>query len=149
MMEKNLLNIYGLGKLRFSATLASALAVVMYFLLNSVTSSFFLLMNVTLFGMILIFSLKELHARNIEGDLKEIVIDEFLGMYALLLFYNAASPLVHLLFLFAAFRILDTFKLPPFTWIDAMKTKYAIVLDDVAIGIFLGGFYKLTSDIFI
>ena len=148
-MGKNILNIYGLGKLRFSASLASGLAIAAYFVLNSAITSYFILINVTLFGMVLIFSIIELHKQNIDGDPKEIVIDEFLGMYALLLFYNVASPLYHLLLLFAAFRFLDIFKPPPFSWIDGMKTKYAILLDDLAIGIFLGALYKITTGFFI
>lgn len=141
-MRKNILNIYGLGKLRFSATAASALALLFFWLVNFISGQYVLAANVALFMLILLFCIYEMHRSEITGDPAEIVVDEFLGMYALLLFCIPIPGFLQLVLLFVCFRVMDIIKIPPFSWVDKWDWKYAILLDDIFIGLVLGiGFW--------
>ena len=74
-------------------------------------------------------------------DAKEIVIDEFLGIYLIIIFsydfnlFNNEFLKMSLVFIF--FRIFDIIKPFPASWIDTnMKNSYGIILDDMIAGIY-------------
>jgi phosphatidylglycerophosphatase A len=74
-------------------------------------------------------------------DAKEIIIDEFLGVYLIIIFsydfkiFN--NELVKILLIFLFFRIFDILKPFPANWIDKnMKNSYGIILDDTVAGIY-------------
>ena len=142
MKKQLVLTLFGLGSLPFSATLASAIAAVVYLLAGKldVENSFYL--NADIFFLILVAALAEFYYTQVEADPKEIVADEFLGMFLCLLIARETGWIVVSL-LFVAFRILDIFKFPPFTWIERMKSPYAILWDDLAIGVCIGLVYTL------
>lgn len=69
------------------------------------------------------------------SDPKEVVVDEFLGMLLCLIIVDSTDILINFL-LFVIFRLLDIFKPFPFNWIDKKVTgKYALLIDDLAIGL--------------
>ena len=74
-------------------------------------------------------------------DAKEIVIDEFLGIYLIVIFsydfdlFNNEFFKIFLIFLF--FRIFDIIKPFPASWVDKnMKNSYGIILDDMIAGVY-------------
>ena len=74
-------------------------------------------------------------------DAKEIVIDEFLGIYLIIIFsydfkiFN--SEFVKILMMLLFFRIFDILKPFPANWIDKnMKNSYGVILDDIVAGIY-------------
>ena len=74
-------------------------------------------------------------------DAKEIIIDEFLGIYLIIIFsydfkiFN--NELVKILLIFLFFRIFDILKPFPANWIDKnMRNSYGIILDDIVSGIY-------------
>ncbi len=74
-------------------------------------------------------------------DAKEIIIDEFLGVYLIIIFsydfkiFN--NELVKILLIFLFFRIFDILKPFPANWIDKnMRNSFGIILDDIVAGIY-------------
>ena len=74
-------------------------------------------------------------------DAKEIVIDEFLGIYLIIIFsydfkiFN--NEFIKILLILLFFRIFDILKPFPANWIDKnLKNSYGIILDDIVAGIY-------------
>ena len=74
-------------------------------------------------------------------DAKEIIIDEFLGIYLIIIFsydfkiFN--NEFVKILLILLFFRIFDILKPFPANWIDKnLKNSYGIILDDIVAGIY-------------
>ena len=74
-------------------------------------------------------------------DAKEIVIDEFLGIYLIIIFsydfeiFN--NEFIKILLILLFFRIFDIIKPFPANWIDKnMKNSYGIIADDIIAGIY-------------
>ena len=74
-------------------------------------------------------------------DAKEIIIDEFLGIYLIIIcsydfkIFNNEFAKILLILLF--FRIFDILKPFPANWIDKnLKNSYGIILDDIVAGIY-------------
>ena len=145
-MKPNILNLFGLGKTKFSASTASLVAVLIYFAVcnfiqekNSV--------NIILFSAVLLLCIASLLKNKLYAahDPKEIVADEFLGMYVLLLIAGT-QQILWLTVLFATFRIVDILKPFPFSIIDKKyKNGFGVMADDIAIGIFLGVLFRMSE----
>ena len=74
-------------------------------------------------------------------DAKEIVIDEFLGIYLIIIFsYDFEilnNEFIKILLILLFFRIFDILKPFPANWIDKnLKNSYGIILDDIVAGIY-------------
>ena len=74
-------------------------------------------------------------------DAKEIIIDEFLGIYLIIIcsynFIIFNNEFVKILLIFFFFRIFDILKPFPANWIDKnMKNSYGVILDDIVAGIY-------------
>ena len=74
-------------------------------------------------------------------DAKEIIIDEFLGIYLIIIcsydFKIFNNEFVKILFILLFFRIFDILKPFPANWIDKnMKNSYGVILDDIVAGIY-------------
>ena len=74
-------------------------------------------------------------------DAKEIIIDEFLGIYLIIIFsydfkiFN--NEFIKILLILLFFRIFDILKPFPPNWIDKnLKNSYGIILDDIVAGIY-------------
>jgi phosphatidylglycerophosphatase A len=142
MKKQLVLTLFGLGRLPFSATLASAIAAAVYLWVGELDAENSFYLNADIFFLILVAALAEFYYTRVAGDPKEIVADEFLGMFLCLLIARE-TRWISVALLFVAFRILDIFKFPPFTWIEHMKSHYAILWDDLAIGACIGLVYTL------
>ena len=74
-------------------------------------------------------------------DAKEIIIDEFLGIYLIIIcsydFKIFNNEFVKILLILLFFRIFDILKPFPANWIDKnLKNSYGIILDDIIAGIY-------------
>ena len=98
---------------------------------------------VIIFFCLLFLAIKfiEIYSNSInQHDAKEVIIDEFLGIYLIIIFsnhYNSFNEIINLFLIFILFRIFDILKPFPINWIDKnMKNSYGIILDDIMAGIY-------------
>lgn len=67
-------------------------------------------------------------------DAKMIVIDEWAGMFAAVLFVPCS--LINYLIAFVAFRAFDVIKIPPAAQLEKLPGGWGVTMDDVAAGIY-------------
>ena len=73
-------------------------------------------------------------------DSKHIVIDEFLGIFFIFLFYEIIfiyNDFITCLLIFVCFRIFDVFKIFPANYFDKqLHSGYGVILDDIIAGMY-------------
>lgn len=73
-------------------------------------------------------------------DSKHIVIDEFLGVFFIFLFYNMIfiyNDYITCLLIFVCFRIFDILKIFPANYFDKkLLSGYGVILDDIIAGMY-------------
>ena len=73
-------------------------------------------------------------------DSKHIVIDEFLGIFFIFLFYDMIfiyNNYITCLLIFVCFRIFDVFKIFPANYFDKqLYSGYGVILDDIIAGMY-------------
>ena len=73
-------------------------------------------------------------------DSKHIVIDEFLGIFFIFLFYEVIfiyNNYITCLLIFVCFRIFDVFKIFPANYFDKqLHSGYGVILDDIIAGMY-------------
>jgi len=73
-------------------------------------------------------------------DSKHVVMDELLGVFIILIFYDFIfiyNDILTIALIFFIFRIFDIFKIFPANYIDKnFKNGYGVILDDVIAGIY-------------
>ncbi len=148
-MKKNLLNILGLGKTPFSASIASLLAMLTFYFIEKYffysSQVHFLLVSIVLLGSIIEASKNSEYALS---DSKEIIIDEFIGMYLCCLIANSENFLTNF-FLLISFRVLDILKPFPFSLVEKkLKGKFGFLWDDIIIGAVIGIIYRIVTVLF-
>ncbi len=137
-MKQNFATLFGLGYMPYSASIASLLAVGLYFLIELTFPPLYphlaiILVTLAWAGATL-FADKEFAIT----DPQEVV-----AMYVCLVIAGTLS--VWVAALFVLFRVLDIWKPFPFDMIDKAGTWYSVLLDDLAIGIFLGVLYRILA----
>ncbi len=74
------------------------------------------------------------------NDSKHIVIDELMGIFIILIFYDfifIINDFVTLILIFFIFRLFDIIKIFPANYIDAnLKNGYGVMMDDIVAGIY-------------
>ena len=74
------------------------------------------------------------------NDSKHIVIDELLGIFIILIFYDFIfiyNDFITLILIFFIFRLFDIIKIFPANYIDKnLKNGYGVIMDDVVAGIY-------------
>lgn len=146
MTPKNILCLFGLGYLRHSASFASLAAIPIYFLIcaHEEHSTY---INAALFLGILLWSMTELRRvpQLARTDPKEIVVDEFLGMYCALML-SSILYLPSMVLLLIIFRVIDRFKIFPFDIIEKkLRGPYGLLWDDMAIGASSGLLFNIVA----
>lgn len=136
---RTILTLFGLGKIKYSASGASLLALLLFFIVNYGFSSEGFVINLLLFAIVLVGALLSAlrHKVYLLKDPKEVVVDEFLGMYLALILAGTLSLWKGALLL-VIFRVLDLAKPWPISSLDAIKSENAFLIDDIALGLFLG-----------
>ena len=74
------------------------------------------------------------------NDSKHIVIDELLGIFIILIFYDFIfiyNDFITLILIFFIFRLFDIIKIFPANYIDKnFKNGYGVIMDDIVAGIY-------------
>ena len=74
------------------------------------------------------------------NDSKHIVIDELLGIFIILIFYDFIfiyNDFITLILIFFLFRLFDIIKIFPANYIDKnLKNGYGVIMDDIVAGIY-------------
>lgn len=139
---KAFLTMFGIGYFKYApGTAASIVTCLIYFLIAGLlnfTYVIIFLIVVSLYSIILIDKIYK------KKDVKEIVIDEFIGQSLPLLFFYILIPFHDkdffyflTLISFLLFRLFDIFKPYPISLVDKkMKNGLGVVLDDILAGLF-------------
>ena len=133
--------LFGIGYSPIApGTIGSIFSIVfLYFLIKFVSYSFL----VIIFLIILFTSLKliEKYSNLLNShDSSTIVIDEFLGIFLIILFYDYlkfANDFIMFLLILILFRFFDILKIFPINWVDKnIKNSFGVVLDDLLAGVY-------------
>jgi len=133
--------LFGIGYSPFvPGTIGSIFSIVFfYFLIKFVSYSFLIIV----FLIIFFTSLKciEKYSNLLKSyDSSTIVIDEFLGIFLIILFYDYykfANDFIMFLLILILFRFFDILKIFPINWVDKnIKNSFGVVLDDLLAGIY-------------
>ena len=122
-------------------TIGSVLSLIIIILLQDiVTKNEFIILFICIFLMAIICI--KIYSKSVnKHDAKEIVIDEFLGIYLIIIFsYDFEilnNEFIKILLILLFFRIFDIIKPFPANWIDKnIKNSYGIIIDDIIAGIY-------------
>ena len=133
--------LFGIGYSPIApGTIGSIFSIVfLYFLIKFVSYSFL----VIIFLIILFTSLKliEKYSNLLKShDSSTIVIDEFLGIFLIILFYDYlkfANDFIMFLLILILFRFFDILKIFPINLVDKnIKNSFGVVLDDLLAGVY-------------
>ena len=133
--------LFGIGYSPIApGTIGSIFSIVfLYFLIKFVSYSFL----VIIFLIILFTSLKliEKYSNLLKShDSSTIVIDEFLGIFLIILFYDYlkfSNDFIMFLLILILFRFFDIIKIFPINWVDKnIKNSFGVVLDDLLAGVY-------------
>ena len=133
--------LFGIGYSPIApGTIGSIFSIVfLYFLIQFVSYSFL----VIIFLIILFTSLKliEKYSNLLKShDSSTIVIDEFLGIFLIILFYDYlkfTNDFIMFLLILILFRFFDILKIFPINLVDKnIKNSFGVVLDDLLAGVY-------------
>ena len=133
--------LFGIGYSPIApGTIGSIFSIVfLYFLIKFVSYSFL----VIIFLIILFASLKliEKYSNLLKShDSSTIVIDEFLGIFLIILFYDYlkfTNDIIMFLLILILFRFFDILKIFPINWVDKnIKNSFGVILDDLLAGVY-------------
>ena len=133
--------LFGIGYSPIApGTIGSIFSIVfLYFLIKFVSYSFL----VIIFLIILFTSLKliEKYSNLLKShDSSTIVIDEFLGIFLIILFYDYlkfTNDFIMFLLILILFRFFDILKIFPIILVDKnIKNSFGVVLDDLLAGVY-------------
>ena len=133
--------LFGIGYSPIApGTIGSSFSIVfLYFLIKFVSYSFL----VIIFLIILFTSLKliEKYSNLLKShDSSTIVIDEFLGIFLIILFYDYlkfTNDFIMFLLILILFRFFDILKIFPINLVDKnIKNSFGVVLDDLLAGVY-------------
>lgn len=139
--SRTIISLFGIGFSPWApGTIASFFSIIFFYLIKDYLS---------LYGIIIIFIITFfLSVRCIntyskiknEHDSKEIVIDEFLGINFIMIFYDYlkfSKEINSFILIFVIFRFFDIYKIFPANWIDKnLNNSWGVLLDDIVAGIF-------------
>ena len=139
--SKMIVSLFGLGFLpEAPGTFASFFSVIFFYIFISYVS---LITMVFIFLFIFILSVKLItyYSHNKSNhDSPEIVIDEFLGIFFIMIFFeyfNFINDKLMFFIVFVIFRFFDILKIFPANWVDKkIKNSFGVILDDIIAGIY-------------
>ena len=140
-ISRAFISLFGIGFLTSApGTLGSLLSIfLLYFLKKNLSINsliiFFIILIIQSIYLINIYSYKEERI-----DSPEIVIDEFLGIFLIVLFYDYfkfTNDIFMFLIIFILFRVFDISKIFPANWIDKkIKNSFGVILDDLIAAVY-------------
>jgi len=136
------LSFAGYIKLIPPGTFASFLSIVVLFPIveyKIISLEIFVAVFIIIF-LLSLFFINKFSSHTLSHDSKIIVIDEFLGIYLILIFYNQIkiiNPYVTIVLIFILFRFFDILKIFPANIVDRkLKSSFGVILDDLIAGIY-------------
>ena len=136
------LSFAGYIKLIPPGTFASFLSIVILFPIveyKIISLEIFVVIFFVIF-LLSLFFINKFSSHNQSHDSKIIVIDEFLGVYLILIFYDQIkiiNPYVTIILIFILFRFFDILKIFPANIVDRkLKSAFGVILDDLIAGIY-------------
>ena len=136
------LSFAGYIKLIPPGTFASFLSIVILFPIveyKIISLEIFVVIFFVIF-LLSLFFINKFSSHNQSHDSKIIVIDEFLGVYLILIFYDQIkiiNPYVTMMLIFVLFRFFDILKIFPANIVDRrLKSAFGVILDDLIAGIY-------------
>ena len=139
--SKIFVSIFGIGFFPIaSGTVGSLFAIIFFYIIIDYTSSLALIIS---FIILFFISVKLISIYSFErkiNDSSEIIIDEFLGIFFIIIFYEYikfTNDLIMFSLIFLLFRFFDILKIYPANWIDKnIKNSLGVILDDLVAGIY-------------
>ncbi|MDC3074930.1 phosphatidylglycerophosphatase A [Pelagibacteraceae bacterium] len=136
------LSFAGYIKIIPPGTFASFLSIVILFPIveyKIISLEIFVVVFIVIF-LLSLFFINKFSSHTQSHDSKIIVIDEFLGIYLILLFYDEIkiiNPYVTMILIFILFRFFDILKIFPANIIDKrLKSAFGVILDDLIAGVY-------------
>ena len=136
------LSFVGYIKLIPAGTFASFLSIVVLFPIveyKIISLEIFVIVFIVIF-LLSLFFINKFSSHTKSHDSKIIVIDEFLGIYLILIFYDQVkiiNPYVTIVSIFILFRFFDILKIFPANIVDKkLKSSFGVILDDLIAGIY-------------
>ena len=137
--SKIIISLFGIGFFPWaSGTIGSFFSLVFFYLILDYLS----FLNIVLIFLIIFFisiKLIDIYSNFVNNhDPSEIVIDEFLGITFILIFYEYikfTNDMAMFFLIFLIFRFFDIIKFYPSNWIDInIKNSWGVILDDIVAG---------------
>ena len=143
IFTKLFVSIFYIGYIKFASGTWGSLAaiLILYPCIKFTTVSF----EVLIFVFIILFFISNLFINFFSkftnsNDSKHIVIDELLGVFIILIFYDYVfiyNDFMTLILIFFIFRLFDIIKIFPANYIDKnLKNGYGVMMDDIVAGIY-------------
>ena len=136
------LSFAGYVKLIPPGTFSSFLSIIILFPIvefKIISLEIFVAFFIVIF-LLSLFFINKFSAYTQSHDSKIIVIDEFLGIYLILIFYDQIkiiNPYVTIMLIFILFRFFDILKIFPANIVDKrLKSAFGVILDDLIAGIY-------------
>ena len=134
--SKLIITLFGIGNSSIApGTIGSLTSLIFFIIFSQYFSSLAILI---IFILITLISLKLISIytqKTKKHDASEIVIDEFIGINFIFIFYEHIVFENKLLFfsaIFISFRFFDIIKIFPANWVDKkIKNSFGVVLDDI------------------
>ena len=143
IFTKLFVSIFYIGYIKFASGTWGSLASIV--ILYPIIKFTFLSFEALIIVFIILFFISNLFINYFSNftnsnDSKHIVIDELLGIFSILIFYDLLfiyNDLITLALIFFIFRLFDIIKIFPANYIDKnLKNGYGVMLDDIIAGIY-------------
>ena len=143
IFTKFFISIFYIGYIKFAPGTWGSLAAIL--ILYPIIKYVMLSLEILIIIFITLFFISNLFINYFSNftnsnDSKHIVIDEFLGIFIILIFYDFIfiyNDFITLLLIFLIFRIFDVLKTFPANYVDKnLKNGYGVIMDDLIAGIY-------------
>ena len=143
IFTKIFVSIFFVGYIKFASGTWGSLAAIL--ILYPIIKYTILSLEVLVIIFIILFFISNLFINFFSNftnsnDSKHIVIDELLGIFIILIFYDFIfiyNDFITLILIFFIFRLFDILKIFPANYIDKnLKNGYGVIMDDIVAGIY-------------
>ena len=133
--------IFYLGKIKWApGTVGSFFSIILIFFLNYYTEKLIFIIIFFIILVIAFISISKYSKMINKIDSKEIIIDEFIGIYLIFFFYDLIiinNEILKLCLIFVLFRFFDIFKLYPANIIEKkFRNSFGVIFDDIIASIY-------------
>ena len=151
--SKLFISLFGIGFFPYaSGTIGTIASLLLLYLIIEFVSFFSMILIFTLIFFISIKLINNYTNFVKKHDSSEIIIDEFLGIVFIFIFYDFikfTNNLTMFIIIFLIFRFFDILKPFPINWIDKnIKNSFGVLLDDIIAGTYTV-IFLLISNVFI